>query len=122
MRKNDIYFQRNSVLEYIIIIGGFAMLIFLVEHPEPKIYLGSLGIPGEALLYLHENYHNVLYYIMILAIIIHIVETLVCIKVACELDMTLFTILKWTFQTILLGGFSLLKIIRYKRSTFDKTK
>ena len=121
MKKKDSYFKRNSVLDYLLIIGGFAMLIFLVEHPEPKLYLGSLGFPGEALLYLNENYHNVLHYIMILASIIHIVETLYCIKITFELNMTLFTISKWTFQTFLLGGFSLVKIIRYKRSKSDKT-
>ena len=117
----DTYFEKCSLLEYLMIISGFAILIFLVVHPEPHFYLGSLGVPGEALFYLHENYYRELYYIMIIASAIHVLETLYCIKVAIGLNMKGYTIAKWTFQTFLLGGFSLIKIGNYKKLTADKT-
>ena len=114
--KKDTHFQKCSLLEYLVIISGFAMLIFLVFHPEPRHYLESLGVPGEALLNLHENHHKTLYNVLFVTFVIHIMETLYCIKVAIGLNMTGYTVVKWAFQTFILGLLSLLRIGSHKKS------
>ena len=118
--KKDAYFQRGSFLEYFLIICGLALLIFLVIHPEPNIYLESLGFLGKALLSLHEHHYQKLYYLMIWAIAVHIVETIYCVKLVVGLGMTPPTILKWTFQTIILGGFSLRRLINHRNTKNNK--
>lgn len=119
--KKNFNFERCSILEYLVIVTGFAMLIFLAVHPEPRLYLGKLGIPGEALLILHENYYKMIYNGLLVTFVIHVLETLYCIKVCVGLNMTSLTTAKWAIQTFVMGVLSLFKIIRIKKDAY-KTK
>lgn len=120
--KKDKHFQTGYFFEYLLIIFGIAILIFLVLHPKPKLYLASLGSFGEVLLVLHQNHYQRLYNVLVGLALIHIVEMLYCIKLAVGLNMTGSTILKWTVQTSVLGVPSLWRLINYKNlSKTDKS-
>lgn len=119
MEKNT-NFERCSMLEYLVILTGFVMLIFLVVHPEPRLHLGTLGIPGEALLILHKNYYKTIYNGLLVTFVIHVLETLYCIKVCFGLNMTTSTIAKWAIQTFIMGVLSLFKITRIQKDAYKK--
>eukprot|EP00111_Clytia_hemisphaerica_P003144 TCONS_00008938-protein len=120
--KTDKYFDRGPIYEYVLIIIGFSMLAFLVYHPEPEIYLGQLGFVGKLLLNLHLNYHKQLYNTLFISITIHILETLLIIKMAYSLNMTKSTVFKWAFQTWFLGVLSLMRLRRYRKEKLSKEK
>jgi len=115
------FFYRSSVLHYICIISGFVMFTLVCFNTNDKLFMKFGGGVGGRLMYLRATYLFEMRVCFMLAVGLHIIETLYAVKLAIELYLTPICVIKWTIQTFILGYSSLRHLIDYK-DTLNKPK
>jgi len=118
---NEHYFQRCSILTYIIYVIVFGTLFYLVTQ-SPLEFISESNLVGQILSLLHFHYQWEMKVLLLGTFVGHTLECWYSVRIARELNLSNHTTLKWALQTFVLGFPSLLKILEYHRLLVNTDK
>ncbi|GFO08936.1 transmembrane protein 254 [Plakobranchus ocellatus] len=124
--KNRVGFDRNHFAlphPFYMFLTSALDLFMAVTVLAPDSVPAQLGVVRTSVVYMANNYPVFMYYMAVLTLVIHLLESLYAVKLCSDADMTVSAKIKWFLSTMIFGFSSVLYrlkpyVQRAKRSQF----